>query len=394
MPIIDALRNALTGVLMGPPAPGAPPGAGSREALIHAGLRTLMAAGRPHTPPLAALAEGLLSGQEYAAAYQQQAQLQAMRDQIRDAVRGMGFNRDDLGRLFFQALGVGDLETAKYVSEVLKAFPSQDSAPSLSISYRTLVDPETGRPREVRIATDPRTGAEVSRADVGEAFVPPTQPDLYEDIITVQVDGRPRLVGIMRGTGQRVDLGEAAGGGGAQRADPINVTLSNLAGLANQDISALDEQLTRPLVNFSRRRGDTTLGDLSRLAANLTSDNQAGVALSAAANFVNFTVRYLSGAQMTEAEAARIGLGMIPTTWDPPEVRVFKENMRNNLVRGMRSVPGEQWIVQQTPENLARLMSYGLQFEAGQRGDSRGTPAPSPLNAPDNPFSDLVPPRR
>lgn len=335
-----------------------------RNAILTGGLNTMAVASQPGANAVGSIAQGALAGQQAGAQGRQAAVQQQGRDQIAQLAEA-GIDIPTARQMLVTALSTGDMESAKLLTAALTSMQASQATPRALQRQRT-VHPETGQ--DVIAAFDPTTG----RYDFTNAVPAPPDAGVYERTFVLdEGNGERGLYGIVEQTGEQVRLGSAptpgGGTGGVQGA--LMRGLANAAGQANEALEPLDAELSGFFINASRRAGDNILGDINRAIANAASDGQAGLALTAGLNFINPSVRFLSGAQMNENEAARYIVALLPVTWDPPEVRQFKRQMRDSLVEAMKtSGTGDQWLEQQDPSAHERVMELQYTTPPGQGG--------------------------
>jgi len=343
---------------------GAPEGAGVKEGLIGAGLATLAAPDKQD--PLAQVAQGAMFGRQVGQETREKAKLEQDRAALQGFLQEAGYDRNGLTSAFFKAVASGDMELAGNLSEMIKSLPSTPTR-ALHFSEAVVRDPEDPS-RWIRQQTtaDPNTGAIIATRSLGEA-ADPTPPSMFENVRegVHPETGEPYVMGVERGTGRVIPLyptGESSGGtGGAQGA--MMAGLADNARQANTALAEndLDDELSGLFINAARRFGDTFLGDGTRWIANQISGDRAGLALTAGLNFINPSIRFLTGAQMNREEAGRYVVALLPVTADPPSVKAFKRRMRDSLVETMSTAgggsgDGDAWLSSQDPRDISRVI--------------------------------------
>jgi hypothetical protein len=107
--------------------------AARRQAMLMAGLQTIIGSQQPGASSLAAVAQGLMTGQQTGMGLREQgvAQQQQMAGQqrMRDAIGGGQIDQQTLQRLFVEAVASGNTEMAGRLSEVLKSMGGNQASP-------------------------------------------------------------------------------------------------------------------------------------------------------------------------------------------------------------------------------------------------------------------------
>lgn len=153
---------------------------------------------------------------------------------------------------------------------------------------------------------------------------------------------------------------EGGGGQAGTMQERLNQRLAQNAMGANRVLNELDQELTGILPSVAARGGAITGG-----IANILTGERGQAAGTAALNFVNPAVRYLSGAQMNEQESRRYYRALIPQPGDKPPTVQLKELMRDELIRAMQS---GQWQGQVGPNgepDFANIDAFISRFQAG-----------------------------
>lgn len=154
-----------------------------------------------------------------------------------------------------------------------------------------------------------------------------------------------------------------AGGAGSSAAERMNSKLGEAAAGANQILGQVDSALTSPVAAVAARPGA-----MSGLANMFTSDEQQRAA-TAALNFINPAVRYLSGAQMNEQEAKRYYDALIPRIGDNPSTVELKRQMRQALIDAMGS---GQWQGAPNPDGTPNTANVDAFINSFQQGTPSG----------------------
>ena len=324
----------------------------ARDAVLMAGLQTLQSASQPGASAVGSIADGAVAGQQVGRQLRGEAVQQNQRQDLAQLAAG-GIDIPTARRMLVSALAAGDTESAKYITAVLTSMQAQQPGPP-NLQRVETVDPRTGEP--VIAAFNPATG----QVDYSNAVPAPADPQVYERTFRLEeAPGKEGLYGVIRATGETVRIGDAptsGSRGGVQGA--MMRGLGNAARRANEALEPLDDELSGALINIARRAGDTTFGDITRWLANASSDGRAGLALTAGLNFINPAVRFLSGAQMNENEASRYIVALLPVTYDTPEIRSFKREMRQSLIDAMTTTggSGDEWLESRDPADHERVV--------------------------------------
>ena len=370
--ILDKIRSGATGLFSGPRIPGQQgQDPGAREGLISAGLATIIAANNGATLP-EALAMGAQQGRGAGANARQEFANRQTREGLSQMLEQEGYNRDNLTSTAFQLLAAGDMEGAKGVFNILQSLPSAIAPATVNtrnvemtvgeIRRQGGVVPEGLEDNAVMIVPEnPRTlERQFDRATVR----PPEEESEFDMYDPNSPTGKMRVRVV---DGAIIPIAPAGDTGGG---DTMSTERGLALGLYRSAKSAaeamiendLDEELTGVLINMGRRAGDTGFGDAWRWASNQATNDRSGLALTAALNFINPAVRFLTGAQMNESEASRYIVGLIPTTWDPPAVVAFKRRMRASLVDAMGTAGGngDGWLESIDPMDAGRIEQLSL----------------------------------
>ncbi len=376
--LFERLRGPFGGIFAG----GSDPRLGleqnaeaTRQAIIQAGLATIIGASQPGASALASIAGGAGAGRAAGAGLREQAVQQQGQQEIAGLLSQGGVDLPQMRQALIMAIGTGDMETAKTLTALITSTQAAQPRP-VNLQTKDVFDPETGvtsiRP------FDPVSGR--LREAIGQ--VAPTT--IYESEFTEPSEDSPTgafRIGIRRDTGGREILGLAvpAGGGegGEGEAARVNKGLANVARRAHGRLAANNGDLARRLagvgVNLARFKG------IVGAAANFFQSDEGQVAGQVALQFLNPTVRFLSGAQMTEQETARYYRALMPRFGDREAAVQQKLQAQRELVDAMDR--GD--LPQSQDEALELLSRNGLSLE--------GTDEPLPWEPEGGLFLDLIP---
>jgi len=323
---IDGLFNSIKGPasrifqgLYGAPAdPRLGEGAGRNalaQGLQQGGLAMMMAGGQPNQDFLSLLAQGMMASKAGAAQFQQN-QL-AVQNQMELAELAKGpVTPDNLGRMMMTAIGAGNIEAARTLSEVLK---SQMAGGRASQRPQYITRTENGK--RYRIAVDPYTMEEISRTEIDfptSAFQRYSSVPLPDDEQTYTDDTGTYLRNNLTGQWERIH---------ANTSRPR----SDAEGRAQSFVEAL--QLNIPIVEEFVENPLPLEGEMYRnwLAGNLSSD-RARRLYGAAIPIGEAWLRQTTGAAYNDTEYANSALIFIPRAGDSPEVRQQKSEMMRVLM--------------------------------------------------------------
>ena len=337
----------------------------SNDALITAGLSTLLASGPGGVSPttLQALSAGALSGRAAGASARETRNLQNQQVGLQQLV--------DQGasplELFFEAISSGDTDSARILGDMVRVQSTSGA--------QTRVREMTGSEGPGVYSID-STGREIEKVgDLlpkgvgGQRF---TNLDDYRSAETGE-----DFVGIFDGVEQKVIRipGVIPARTGTQQATE---GLGDFAAEALKFLEPLAADLGTVMSDFASR------GGVFGVAANAVITDRQQVGITAANNFLNVTVRWLSGAQMTDRERTNYALALLPRAFDRAPQRAMKSILRRKIVEAMQSgsfkgrptVDEEgnliadvqnmnAWISQATSEAFGELLSSGRFPELG-----------------------------
>lgn len=352
-----AVGGGIADIAAGPGIPGGDPNLGRRQALQQAGLAMLASDSQD---PLQAFAQAAQQSQAYRMEYQQMQIQHQQQQEFAKLASEVGYDRDGVAQLYFKALADGNIPMAKTLSEVMKSMPS----PVLP-KWKTITDDqyneETGKTEAVMLTfneNDPN--GEIIRRVTGEA--PPNT--MFERTITVDDPNDPRYqttYGIVRGTGERVPIGselkpEGGGRGGGAMSDAMIQVMED----ANNALTLEhDQALAHPVQGLAAEYGGRP-GVFGAAARGVTNDlTQEAYTISM--QFLNPTVRFLSGAQMNQGEAERYWAAFITRANDSDSVIAAKRAGRQALLDAARAGQTPQ----SRDEAMAFLARQGLTMPAG-----------------------------
>lgn len=410
--LFDSIKQGAFGIFAGPGDPRTPEGTGRREGLVRAGLATIVGANSGQAP-LEALAGGALAGQEAAKAAQADYLKRQNQAQLQTFLRGQGFDRNGLTRTFFQMLSTGDIEGAKSISEIIKSLPDDNTVdPRNRQQVDTVVSAAAGAPPEIVARLGEGTNVDVQRdaltgAIFWESAVPKPPPaGIYERVIDRDIDGVAHNIGILRQTGQEVDLGAkaqtSAGGGGTGGAEERRrrllggITNRNLE-LAFSDPEGLSNVLTGTLARWSEGRGvgNTLAREVLGRVRPQAQQAQAGRQMVMAT-----LTPLLSGAAMTDREREFYGTAFTIQEGDLPQTQLAKQAavtaMAEAFAQGILLPEGPEATAESRAHN-SRVMQQIMQdtlvnpsvSAPGAAGATQSQGAAAPAGV--SPFADLVP---
>lgn len=161
----------------------------------------------------------------------------------------------------------------------------------------------------------------------------------------------PRRTGVVQSGGRSVlvdmDTGDpireydaapgADGAGGGTAQERLNARLGSVATSANEELAELDHLMTGiPESALLGGRGTTgVISGLRNWSYAKAAGEEGQRAVTAALNFVNPVVRYLSGAQMNEQEAGRYLRALVPQPGESAGAIEMKRRMRQILIDAM-----------------------------------------------------------
>jgi hypothetical protein len=343
----------------------------SRDALIHAGLAAIIGSGPGSPGTLPTLAAAAIQGRQTGTQNRAQAVQRGGQQQIAQLLQQGGVDLPQLRQSLIQAISTGDIETAKLLTATITSMQSAQPNP-VNLQQFEGVNPETGL---TELGTfNPRGG--------GREFSGIEAPSSSVQYQTVQMPGddQPYVYALDPRSGTpiaRVGLPVNQGSGDGTSQERLNARLAGVAESANAQLSSgLDERLAGIGVNLARQEG------LIGAVANFFLSDEGQTAGAVALQFLNPTVRYLSGAQMTEQESLRYYRALMPRFGERQAAIEQKRRARQDLIDAMDSgrLPSTR------DEALALLDRHGLSI------DGQDEPLPWEEDAP-APAPNLFPPR-
>ena len=300
--------------------------AASSDALIQSGLATLLASGRDGFSPtvLQALSQGIVAGREAGAASREDATEKQRLAQLKTAINEGGM---DTQELFLKALSIGDLESAKLLSTLAQTELTVSGRAPQAIRTIRGTGPEgegfyrlDSAGNLLNKILDPP-----SRGSAGQRFGPIQEFRSSEDGKAFMGmrdseanDGRGgvvRVPGLLPPTTATEDAQQNLGSVGLVAQQALEPLMPVLATLTTDLVAS---------PNFF----------FSTLAFSQATDRQQ-IAMSLADTFLNVTVRWLSGAQMTDQERTNYRRALLPRAFESEfSVRV-KIIMQRNIARAM-----------------------------------------------------------
>lgn len=318
--------------------------AAGQAGLTASGLATIMASAPGGLTPAAAIAAGLLQGQQAAGASRGAALSQQQQEEMRAAVANAGPGAvDAMQAAFMQAIITGDSKLASALSGVLPAaYALQGGRGTPRVTRNVTMKGPDG---VSRIYVQDSSTGEVVR-ELGEPG--DTGASTAADITALGTytgeDGKEFFGGFSRSAGRIVPIRGAAAEAGTTGQERMNARLAEGARRANEDLNRLDEQLTSMTTAAAR-----SSNPLARMAGNALSSDMEQQAVTAGRNFIQPVVRFLSGAQMTEMERVDYANALLPAPFDKPETIAFKRRMRANILETISKGESADAFIQANP---------------------------------------------
>lgn len=295
-----------------------------KQAIIQAGLSTILGASQPGASALASIAGGGLAGREAGGQLRQQAVRRGGQQEIAGLLSQGGIDLPALREAMITSLKTGDIESMKVIGSVITSMQAAEGRQTATPNLTTVesFDSETGITSIFN--RDPRTGELVGDAIAQKPPVARIRPErrLKEGVMhQVLVDERGVEV---------QDLGpvpDAGGEGGVQTR--INANLATLMSEAENVLSTVDETLANPIV--ATLASIVRKGGVFGTAANIALRNvspEGQLALAAGDQWVTAAVRLISGAQMTQQERQGYRSAYLPSGGDSDQVQAQKAEAR------------------------------------------------------------------
>lgn len=297
----------------------------SSDALIASGLATLTSErpGGGATAPLQSIAAGILAGRAQGAETRsEEVEKQKLAD-LKVAINEQGLDTRDL---FLRALEIGDIDSANLLGQLARdEIPSRTQqmtrfkegvGPEGQGIYR--VDSAGNLLNKILDSTPKQSG--------GQRFGDPT--------VFRRASDNKDIMGVWDaeandGRGGIIELPEIL--------PPQSLTAKTAAGLgqvgfvAANALKPYDDVLGTLTTDFASDGKSFFLST----AANFLATDQQQVGMALADTFLNVTVRWLSGAQMTDQERTNYRRAMIPRAGDREFGKRVKALMRDNIAQAM-----------------------------------------------------------
>lgn len=370
------------------------PFGGGGEATTQAGAAALIASGQG-AQGLAPLGHAAQTGMQVRMMLEEKALQEKNQRELAALIAEVGMSPDGLMQIFLKTLGSGMVEEAKYISEIYKSLGSQQQQQGVNTQ---MVEVPTGAaPSEIQQRWEGVTTLQVPRNPRTNAYdwasaVPAAarqEPSVYERTFTARIDGKPMMVGIVRGTGEQVILGESwEDSAGRQR--PEAAMISSV--LNELDVAFNPRQAEIGHALLSRvARGENIVGDLANLAqGTIAPDVQQSVA--AMTRILSHTVRIMSGAAMTQPEFDRYRTAFAIRGGDDEDSQEAKKNALRFLFERLSVIegPGGQDITvdAKTGEKVTTDQARAIFEQADAMANDSGGEAPQGSGG------NLFPPRR
>lgn len=294
------------------------------DALVQAGLATLIAGGPMGGSPtlVQALSQGIIAGRGAGAATREVETEKQQLAKLKAAIDEGGLDTRDL---FMRALSIGDIDSANLLGQLARSEGSR--AESLT-RFKEGVGPEglgiyrvdsAGNLLNKILDVRPRGAA-------GQRFGDP-------QVFTRARDNK-QIMGVWdaeanEGRGGVVELPELLPN--QSLAQQTQAGLGQVGLVANTALEEVADALGTITTDFA---SDSNSFFIST-AANFVATDEQQIAMSLADTFLNVTVRWLSGAQMTDQERTNYRRAMIPRAGDREFGKRVKSLMRANIAEAM-----------------------------------------------------------
>jgi hypothetical protein len=227
----------------------------------------------------------------------------------------VGMDREGLQRLFLTALGNGQIDEAKALSEVIKSMPTA-TATKANFFEETIKNPETGRWERVSLTRDPYDGRITRREVIGEVAGPasaqrrPVQRELSAEVA--------QLYGYEKAGKYDIIYDEA---GQIESVSPLALeqeemipamiqrSLTAAASMKEEDWAAM----TGIGASLEMNPGEGKFDAFLRIAGRLATDATTEQAVQRAKQVVLGIQNAISGKQMTASERQYIESSTVPT---------------------------------------------------------------------------------
>jgi hypothetical protein len=346
--------------------------AATSDALVNAGLATILAEGPNGLPPTTfqAIAQGVLSGRQAGTQSRETSLQQTQQEQLKSLIESGEATPAMLQDVFLRAVANGDTDSARALAEVIKSVGGSSG----SGARRSQVVTSNGR----QVLIDLNTGEKI--ADLGEAEgkIPPTLRFFDDEKGREVIHNRnpDGTAGMFLGFADE---------GMPSAAESLASGLSGNISDAAAGLDGIDQELTRLLPNLAARGGPILGGASNWLLGADKSPFRNPAAQKAVTDglvFISFAVRHLSGAQMTEQETRRYHRALLPVFGDGEATIELKRRKRAIMTNAMgngrwaavQDAEGN-WIYPDVNQTLAQIELEAAQIggEVPRAGDDRPT---------------------
>ena len=356
------------------------------QAIIQAGLATIIGASQPGATALASIAQGAGAGRQAGVGLRDRRVQQQGQQEIGDLLSQGGVDLPQMRQALIRAISTGDIETAKVLTATITSMQASQRAPApVNFQTKEVFNEKTGV-TELR-SFNPRT-AEIGNESLGQ--VAPTT--IYESEFEEPSEDSPTgafRIGIRRDTGAREILGLAVPKGGGEGGAQGKVERNLAQAMLQADRALVDHEpeLARPIVgaiaNIAQSPGIT--GFLGKAA--LAFFPEAQLAANAREQWVAPAVRLMSGAQMTQQERQTYRVAYTVQPHDLPAVQKQKAIARGTLATLFADDP--DGLENLTTEQSRKILNSVLEAS----GLDPLTPSEEGGGLDENSFADLVPPK-
>ncbi len=295
------------------------------DALVASGAATLLSErpGGGARTPIQSLAEGIIAGRAVGAETRAEESEKQQLAQLKTALSDQSLDSRDM---FLRALSIGDIPSANLLGQLAR--DENDANATSNIRFKEGIGPEgLGI---YRVAADGQLLDKIldvrPRGTSGSRFGDPT--------VFRRASDNKDIMGIWDaeandGRGGVVELPEIL--------PPQTLAAKTQAGLgqvgivANTALEGVVDTLGTLTTDFA---SDSTNFFVSTVATFLATDDQQ-VAMSLANTFLNVTVRWLSGAQMTDQERTNYRRAMLPRAGERDFSKRVKTIMRRSIAQAM-----------------------------------------------------------
>lgn len=342
------MNPELLASLFGQADPRVPQGGALGAGLQSAGLGMILGSrGDGYTPTfIEVLAQGLLSGAAGASNFRQNALAQQNQIQMQE-MAAMPPSPDNLARMMTHAIGAGNVDAARALSEVLKSMMAAGAAAGQVRPRFNRVVGDDGRFYEV--ARDPYTGREMYRNEIADPV------SRYGTLEVEDPEGpftnSRRLTRIDRLTGEVVPVE------GVDLVDPSRTERQQQAlafiSRVEGNVAAMNE--------FDNPRILTEDAFGTPVVAAITPQQERQL-FTLSIPFVEAWLRMTTGAAYNDTEFTNASRLFVPMTGDGPEVREIKAKMRAMLpvmlkqAAGVRLSDDEQRLLDADGDSYRSLM--------------------------------------